>query len=125
MLQIGGFWGPYDSKTLKSHPWGFQIGKTLDGRVNNGWVIGYNVKQWIIQNDNLFIFVYIISNIFVNFSATIDTYMKCLTILESPWRWLKGSEVKGAQDAAKNKSRTPENLYRIINLCTVFVVANL
>ena len=46
--------------------------------------------------------------------------MKCLTILESPWRWLKGSEVKGAQDAAKNKSRTPEYLYRIINLCTVF-----
>ena len=65
------------------------------------------------------IFVSLISNIFVNFSATIDTYMKCLTILESPWRWLKGSEVKGAQDAAKNKSRTPEYLYRIINLCTV------
>ena len=68
------------------------------------------------------IFVSLISNIFVNFSATIDTYMKCLTILESPWRWLKGSEVKGAQDAAKNKSRTPEYLYRIINLCTVFYI---
>ena len=70
------------------------------------------------------IFVSLISNIFVNFSATIDTYMKCLTILESPWRWLKGSEVKGAQDAAKNKSRAPEYLYRIINLSTVYIDDN-
>ena len=48
-------------------------------------------------DSNVKIFVFLISSILVSFAATINTFMKCLTILENPWRGLKGSEVKGAQ----------------------------